>query len=288
MPGISDFVRVPNLTPMVDKDYLTNGLLEKAIDCVDQYVQKLAISGLSRQILKHESGMPLIIYVVEPTQGCTKNVMLYGHLDKQPYGEGWDEDKSPTDPVIINDCLYGRGGADDGYSVFTCMLAVKIAQEQGMKMPRIVLTLEAEEESGSEALVPLLKMAKDIIGTPDFMFCLDSGAFDYNQLWVTSSLRGLVEVDLTVQVGCAGYHSGEVGGIVPETFRIVRMLLDRIDNSVTGEVMEELRVEVPKWKRDEAEYMVKLAGKDIYQKYALVDGGKYVNEDDLVQMYLGS
>lgn len=118
--------------------------------------------------------------------------------------------------------LYGRGGADDGYSVFSCMLAVKAAQDQGARMPRLVLTLETEEESGSECLVPLLKMAKDIIGTPDFMFCLDSGAFDYNQLWVTSSLRGICEVDLTVQLGNAAYHSGEVGGIVPETFRIVR------------------------------------------------------------------
>jgi hypothetical protein len=53
-------------------------------------------------------------------------------------------------------------------------------------------------------------------------------------LWLTSSLRGISLVDLTVSAGKGGYHSGEVGGIVPETFRVVRNLLDRIDDSKTG------------------------------------------------------
>jgi hypothetical protein len=69
---------------------------------------------------------------------------------------------------------------------------------------------------------------------------MDSGAFDYNQLWMTSSLRGICIIDMTVQLGNAAYHSGEVGGIVPETFRIVRQLLDRLDDPVTGAVIEDL------------------------------------------------
>jgi len=112
-------------------------------------------------------------------------------------------------------------------------------------MPRICLVLETEEESGSPNLVSLLKIAKETIGVPDAMFCLDSGAFDYNQLWITSSLRGICIIDMTVELGKAAYHSGEVGGIVPETFRIVRQLLNRLDDPVTGEVMKELQMEVP-------------------------------------------
>jgi acetylornithine deacetylase/succinyl-diaminopimelate desuccinylase-like protein len=142
--------------------------------------------------------MPLICYVVEASEGITKNVMLYGHIDKQPYGEGWDEDKPPTEPVIIGEKMYGRGGADDGYSAFSSMLAVKVGQDLGAKMPRICLVIEAEEESGSPNLIPLLEKAKDVIGTPDVCLCLDSGAFDYNQLWVTSSLRGICILDMTV------------------------------------------------------------------------------------------
>lgn len=112
-------------------------------------------------------------------------------------------------------------------------------------MPRVCLVLETEEESGSPNLIDLLKLAKDSIGTPDNLFCMDSGAFDYNQLWMTSSLRGICIIDMTVEVGKNGYHSGEVGGIVPETFRIVRELLDRLDDPKTGKVMEELTTEIP-------------------------------------------
>ena len=157
--------------------------------------------------------------------------MLYGHLDKQPWMEGWDEGLGPITPVIRGEYLYGRGGADDGYSAFSCMLAIKNLQLQGVKLPRCALVLETEEESGSPNLLRLLDVAKDFIGAPDFMFCMDSGAFDYNQLWCTSSLRGINIVELKVEFGKSGYHSGEVGGIIPETFRIMRNLLDRVDNS---------------------------------------------------------
>jgi acetylornithine deacetylase/succinyl-diaminopimelate desuccinylase-like protein len=127
IPGLSDFVRVPNLTPMVDEDYLSNGLVEKAAKLVDDYIQKLGIKGLSSHTFKSAEGLPLVVYVVEPSEGVQKNVMVYGHLDKQPYGTGWDEDLSPTEPVIKNNRMYGRGPADDGYAPFSCMLAVKAA-----------------------------------------------------------------------------------------------------------------------------------------------------------------
>ena len=162
--GLGDFIRVPNLTPMVDPEYLTNGLVEKAMDLVDSYINKLGINGLSKKVYRSETGLPLICYVVEPSEGCTKNVMIYGHLDKQPYGNGWDEDLSPTEPVIKGECMYGRGGGDDGYAPFSTMLAIKACQEQGIKLPRCCLVLETEEESGSPNLIALLKIAKDSIG----------------------------------------------------------------------------------------------------------------------------
>lgn len=285
--GLADFIRVPNLTPMVDPEYLSNGLVEEAMDLVDGYINKLGVKGLSKEIYRSETGLPMVCYVVEPSEGCTKNLMIYGHLDKQPYGSGWDEDLSPTEPVIKGECMHGRGGGDDGYAPFSAMLAIKAGQDQGVKMPRICLVLETEEESGSPNLISLLKIAKESIGVPDACFCMDSGAFDYNQLWITSSLRGICILDMTVEIGKAGYHSGEVGGIVPETFRVVRQLIDRLDDSATGKVtLKELQVEIPKWKEDEAEFMVKLAGDEIYKKYAVVDGAGYVSQDNLKEMYL--
>jgi len=79
------------------------------------------------------------------------------------------------------------------------------------------------------------------------LFCLDAGAFDYNKLWLTSSLRGISLHDVTVQAGKAGYHSGEVGGIVPETFRVVRELLSRLDDPITGKMIDELHTQLPSY-----------------------------------------
>jgi len=145
--------------------------------------------------------------------------------------------------------------------------------------------LETEEESGSPNLVSLLKIAKYCTGVPDYMFCMDSGAFDYEQLWITSSLRGICILDVNIQVGVNGYHSGEVGGIVPETFRILRTLLDRLDDPKTGKVADELHVPLPDWKREEADFMAKLAGEQLCKKYDIVEGAKY-SSDDIAKMYL--
>ena len=161
--GLSDFIRVPNLTPMVDPEFLTNGLIEKAVECVDEYVKKIDIQGITRKYYQPQGCSPLLVYVIEPTGGATKNVLLYGHLDKQPWMDGWDEGLGPTNPVIRGEFLYGRGGADDGYAPFTSLLAVKNLQLQGVPCPRIALVLETEEESASPNLLQLLEEAKDFI-----------------------------------------------------------------------------------------------------------------------------
>jgi len=61
--------------------------------------------------------------------------LFYGHFDKQPPMEGWDEGKGPTIPVYENGKLYGRGGGDDGYSTYSSMLAIKAVQLQGLPTP---------------------------------------------------------------------------------------------------------------------------------------------------------
>ena len=261
---------------MVDPEYATNGLVQQAMEIVDRNIQRLGIQGLHREVF-HPAGMnPLIVYVVDPSEGASKTIMLYGHLDKQPYGPGWEEGLSPTDPIIRGEFMYGRGSADDGYSAFACMLAVKSIQATGGKLPRIVLTLETEEESGSPSLLALLKLAEPLIGKPDAMFCMDSGALDYDQLWLTSSLRGVCIVDLCVEAGKVGYHSGEVGGVVPETFRVIRTLLNRIDDPVTGRVIEEFQVEVPEVKQKEANFIAEKYGEKVYNKFPMHDGVQYV------------
>jgi len=140
------------------------------------------------------------------------------------------------------------------------------------------MVLETEEESGSPNLLKLLDLAKDAIGRVDYCLCMDSGAFDYNKLWVTSSLRGVTIVKMTVAGAVNGYHSGEVGGILPETFRAVRTLLNRVDDDETGLVkLPELHVDIPEWADKEATAMAEIAGTSLYDKYDRLEGVEAMN-----------
>ena len=168
------------------------------------------------------------------------------------------------------------------------MLAIKAAQMRGAAPPRICLVLETEEESGSANLLTLLDVAKDFIGSPDYCFCMDSGAFNYDQLWCTSSLRGITIVELIVEFAKGGYHSGEVGGIIPETFRIVRSLLDRVDDSASGMAAPEFQVEIPEWARREAQVMAELSGDSMHAKYDYHEGCRPMDVDNLAEMYLNN
>lgn len=178
--------------------------------------------------------------------------------------EPWDEGLGPCKPVIRGDRLYGRGGADDGYSFITACMAIKSLEEQGMKVPRVCLVLETEEESGSPNLVYLLQKISEKIGVPDIMICLDSGACDWNSLWLTSSLKGMVAVTFKVEALTIGAHSGLAGGMIPETFRVAEKLVNRLENIETYEVAEVFQTEVPEWKIKEAKAISDLMGKEMY------------------------
>ena len=150
------------------------------------------------------------------------------------------------------------------------------------------MVLESEEESLSPNLVRLLTAAKDFIGNPDVCICMDSGALSYDSLWLTSSLRGVINMDLTVEAGAQGYHSGELGGIMPETFRVMRELLSRVDNSGTGVCCAELQPEIPASARKEAETIAKSSGNAMYKDYKLCKNVKYMNQTNLKEMYLAN
>lgn len=112
-----------------------------------------------------EGKTPLVFVTVEGNgEGAA---LLYGHFDKQPHMTGWDEGLNPTDPIIKDGKLYGRGAADDGYSGFGAILAIKTCQTLGLPHPRCVILLEADEESGSADLPYYLEVLKEKIGTPN-------------------------------------------------------------------------------------------------------------------------
>src|SRR5207245_175831 len=186
------------------------------------------------EVVRLEGRTPVIF--MEAAGTGTHTVLIYGHLDKQPEVVGWAEGTGPWTPVRRGDKLYGRGVGDDGYATFAALTAIQALQEQRARHARCIVLIEACEESGSVDLPYYVDALKAKLGTPSLVVCLDSGCGNYEQLWGTTSLRGVVGGVLTVEVLTEGVHSGAASGIVPSSFRILRQLLDRVEDSRTGQI----------------------------------------------------
>jgi acetylornithine deacetylase/succinyl-diaminopimelate desuccinylase-like protein len=239
VPVLSDYIAIPALSPMFDADWAANGQLERAVDLVAGWCTARPIPGLTVTVHRLEGLTPVVVCQIPASPGAedAAPVLLYGHLDKQPEMEGWRADLGPWTPVLEGDRLYGRGGGDDGYAAFAALGAIEAVQAAGGIHPRCVVLIEASEESGSPDLPAHVEALAEVIGIPQLVVCLDSGAADYDHLWVTTSLRGMVDGVLTVRVVEEGLHSGGYGGVVPDTVRILRRLLERIEDTDDGRVL---------------------------------------------------
>ena len=244
VPTLETYIRIPNKSPAFDPRWEKNGYMEAAVTLFADWArEKLkSFDKATLDVVRLPGRTPLIFIEVPGTAPGT--VLMYGHLDKQPEMKGWTT--GPWEPVIKDGRLYGRGGADDGYALFAALSALLALKEQGIAHARTVIIIEASEESGSPDLPFYIDHLAARIGTPDLVVCLDSGCGNYEQLWLTTSLRGMVIGTLTVKVLTEGVHSGAASGIVPSSFRIARQLLSRIENAETGEItVPELRVAIP-------------------------------------------
>ena len=218
IPELIKYIRIPNKSPMFDPEWQSNGYMDQAVDQFTGWIGKQEIAGLQLELVRLDNRTPLIFVNIPGSSDNT--VLLYGHLDKQPEMSGWREGLDPWTPVLDGDKLYGRGGADDGYALFACLTAIEALQKQGIPHAHCVIIIEACEESGSPDLPFYMDALSDRIGTPDLIICLDSGCGNYEQLWCTTSLRGLIGGELTIEVLDEGVHSGDSSGIVPCSFRI--------------------------------------------------------------------
>ncbi|MCD8339027.1 MAG: M20/M25/M40 family metallo-hydrolase [Burkholderiales bacterium] len=238
LPGLEEFVKLPALSTDFDKNWEKNGILLEAIKQADVWAQKLGIKGLKTEIVQDKGFTPCLLVDIAATEGVEGpgTVFMYGHLDKQPPNQGWDADKSPWKPVIQNGKLYGRGAVDDGYSFYTQLSAIKALQNLNIAHPRCVGLFESAEESSSPHYEEYLDEVKAKLGDVRLIIALDSSCGDYERLWITKSLRGMIGGSLEVKVLEYGVHSGEASGVVPSSFMIIRQLLDRIEDSSTGEI----------------------------------------------------
>ncbi len=257
VPRLVDYIKIPNKSPMFDAQWAEHGYMDKAVDLFVTWAKSQPIAGMKVDVVRLDKRTPLIFIEVpasDPASTSEDCVLLYGHLDKQPEMTGWADHLGPWKPVIEGDKLYGRGGADDGYALFGSLAALRSLQEQKAPHARCVVMIEACEESGSYDLPYYVDHLAARIGKPSLVVCLDSGCGNYDQLWLTTSLRGMTGGNLTVRVLDEGVHSGDASGIVASSFRMLRQLLSRLEDESTGKIKpKELYVEIPAQRIDAGE-----------------------------------
>jgi acetylornithine deacetylase/succinyl-diaminopimelate desuccinylase-like protein len=278
LPALSEYIRIPVLSRAFDPDWERTGHTDRALALVRDWLEANRPPRAQVKVAKLPARTPLL--VVEIPGDSHETVLMYGHLDKQPEMSGWRSGLSAWLPVREGDRLYGRGGADDGYAAFASIAAVRALEEQNTPHARIVLLIEFSEESGSPDLPAYMQELESLIGTPSLVVALDSGVSNYEQIWSTTSLRGVVGCALTVEVLREGVHSGDGSGIVPSSFRIARQLVSRLEEEATGRIRPEgLHVSVPEARVDEARAVAAALGSEIYSVFPWIPGSSPVSDD---------
>nr|WP_207748896.1 M20 family metallopeptidase [Luteimonas sp. MC1895] len=275
VPQLVEYIRIPNKSPMFDADWVEHGYMEDAVRLMEDWARAQDIAGMQLEVVRLEGRTPLIFIDIPAANGGNADdcVLLYGHLDKQPEMTGWDDDLGPWKPVLRDGKLYGRGGADDGYAIYGSLTAIMALQQQKLPHARCVVLIEACEESGSYDLPAYVDHLADRIGQPSLVVCLDSGCGNYDQLWCTTSLRGLAGGNFTVKVLEEGVHSGDASGVVPSSFRLLRQLLSRIEDEQTGRILlEGLHVEIPAERLQQAEKCAEVLDTAVFDKFPFLPG----------------
>jgi acetylornithine deacetylase/succinyl-diaminopimelate desuccinylase-like protein len=280
VPTLVEYIKIPNKSPAFDPDWAAHGHMEDAVRLFERWARgKLAgVPGARLEVVRLPERTP-VIFIDIPGDGgdC---VLLYGHLDKQPEMTGWAAGTGPWTPVLQGEKLFGRGGADDGYAMFGALTAILALRDAGLPHARCVVLIEACEESGSYDLPYYVDHLAAQLGEPSLVVCLDSGCGNYDQLWLTTSLRGMVAGTLSVRVLEEGVHSGDASGVVPSSFRILRRLLSRLEDETTGELRpSELQVQIPPERIAQARVAAAALGQSVYTKFPFVPGMTPVSAD---------
>ena len=277
---LEDYIRIPAKSPMFDADWAKNGFLDTVIQHAANWVEAQHVEGLSIEIIRLDGRTPVLFFEVAASSGAGasdnppqqapsgQTVLMYGHLDKQPEFNGWRSDLGPWTPKYEDGKLYGRGGADDGYAIYASITAIQALKSQQVAHPRIVGLIETCEESGSYDLLPYIDALRTRLGDVALVICLDSGAGNYDQLWLTSSLRGMASGVLKVEILTEGVHSGDASGLVPSSFRIMRHVLDRLEDSATGRLLPAaFHCEVPADRLGQAQAAAAILGEEVHKRF---------------------
>lgn len=274
VPTLKDYIRIPNKSPVFDPDWQAAGHMAKAATLLADWARDRLPPDAQLDIVTLPDRTPVLFIELPATASAAQagTVLLYGHYDKQPEFDGWEPELKPFEPVLRDGKLYGRGGADDGYALFGALTAVNALDDCGVPRGRCVILIEGCEESGSFDLPFYVDHLAARIGTPDLVVCLDAECGNYDQLWITTSLRGMLPGVLRAEVLTEGQHSGTAGGIVPSSFRLLRQAIERVENGATGALHDLLRVQIPPHVRTQANEAAQVLGNSVYERFPWAEG----------------
>ncbi len=194
-----------------------------------------AAEGFDVQITSADGGRPAVIAHKRSRREGAPTVLLYAHHDVQPENDHADWDSPPFEPTERDGRLYARGAADDKAGVAAHLGAIRI---HGDDLPvNVVMFVEGEEEVGSDTLPALLRQHLDDLRA-DVIVIADSANWDIGVPALTTSLRGLVRVDVEVRTLSHAVHSGMWGGLVPDSLMTLARLIATLhddDGSVAVE-----------------------------------------------------
>jgi acetylornithine deacetylase/succinyl-diaminopimelate desuccinylase-like protein len=222
IPGLigdlGDLVRIQS----VSADPQRLGEVEKS---ARKTAQLLAAEGVGTEVVRAYDGAPPAVIGERKGPAGAPVVLLYAHHDVQPENDPADWDSPPFEPTVRGDRLYGRGAADDKAGIAVHVGALRAL---GDDLPVTVrVFIEGEEETTSATLPDLLRQHHDRLAA-DVIVIADAGNWDIGVPSVTTSLRGLVRVDVEVRTLSHAVHSGMWGGLVPDAIMALTRLLSTL------------------------------------------------------------
>jgi acetylornithine deacetylase/succinyl-diaminopimelate desuccinylase-like protein len=234
LPGIrrdlEDLVRIES----VSADPARAGEVQRSAEAV---AALFAAEGFEARIASADGGAPAVIAHLPGPEGAP-TVLLYAHHDVQPENDHADWDSPPWVPTERDGRLYARGAADDKAGICAHLAAIR-ALGSDLAIG-VTMFIEGEEEIGSDSLAALLAQERASLSA-DVIVIADSGNWDIGVPALTTSLRGLVRVDVEIRTLSYAVHSGMWGGLVPDSLMTLARVIASLHDDEGNVAIDGLR-----------------------------------------------